>query len=165
MRFHIIEVEYYGSAKVRYLTWIGKYTYGSCHVRGTSINIFKKWGEFIDLSMDSEIDYPEEPGDDYVFNECQGVFWNDDTNFRLEGFELESMFNRAWIPLCYYENKYYDCYCDDYYDLLNHPENKWFDDDKRNKILSLNVDISLIFQEMREVQKYADENNIEQFWV
>lgn len=69
MRFHIIENEQY-----RHLSWIGNYTYGTCMIRGISINLFSQYGKICEEEPDKILDEPDKLT--YILND------NDVTNFR-----------------------------------------------------------------------------------
>lgn len=75
--------------------WKGKYTYGSVFFRGTSINLYDEFGEFVNKAEVSfqrtSYDNNEIEDDDDEYNETSELepeimFWNDFTAFRVGKF-------------------------------------------------------------------------------
>lgn len=175
MRFHIVEE--YGR---RYLLWIGKYTYGCCNIRGTSICLFNTAGKFlIPGGYDTQ---HEEPSDDHVFNGSSYEFREDGESFRLDGFGLEGLiyeWYRKFDPEDKdHENSLFDYILnEDYKNGTRYKFTRNFpydypDLDKMlvnigncNAIVILNVDIQLLYDEMDEVCDFAENNDITCEWI
>lgn len=158
MRFHIIEEHYSDNWNPRYLVWIGKYTYGCCHVRGTSINMFKHVGKFI-----TKREHDDEPDENYVFSDASYQFRNDGDSFRLEGFDLEHLIETMWAKF-----EVPDKNKEEYYDLdeeiTKYKGSNLYRGDGDDYVV-MNVDFQLLYDEMDEVNAYAEENNITAEWI
>lgn len=148
MRFHII-IEH----DKKHIVWIGKYTYGCCNIRGTFINLFKSAGNFLCVEEN------EEPTENYIFNNDNFQFRTDDSFYRIKGFDLESQIKDLWSK---YDFKDYDFkYEEDKEEILPYKKsnNLWVDEE-HYKFLVMNIDFQLVYEELKEVERYAIHNNV-----
>jgi hypothetical protein len=67
------------------MNWWGTYSYGSVHIRGTSINLIKGKGRVLDLEHDKDTDdYP--PDTEADLESIHAPYRNDQTSMRLHDF-------------------------------------------------------------------------------
>lgn len=159
MRFQIYESEW---NERRHIAWIGKYTYGCCHIRGISINLFHKYGEILttDCSYTPKDKEPNENTDLSVLVDY--AFRNDYSSFRMHEFsdicsmldsfhptsdENYDLFLENWLKICSYDKKEY---------LYS----KFYD-----SVLILKITRDELINEIKEVEKLCFDNNITVNWV
>lgn len=161
MRFTIIEDR---NNSWKHISWIGTYTYGSSHCRGISINIFSKYGNISDRSLNESRE--NEPSKNHEFSEESYQFRHDSYNVRLEGFNLKDNFNKSFVNcenvdlddfFLFYTEEEIEEY------LAKYKYN--FIDPNNDCLLSLNIPLEDFLNEIEEIRKIAKENNVTEIWV
>ena len=157
-----MKCQVYDYGQRRHFAWIGKYTYGCCHIRGISVNLFHTYGEILktDCSYIFKDTEPSENTDLSMLVDYE--FRNDDSSFRMNDFsdihgvldsfhpttdDDDSLFLEDWVEICSYDKKKY------LYSKLH------------NSVLFLNITKDELVNEIKEVEKRCFDNNITIDWV
>lgn len=145
-----------------YLNWIGKYTYGSCHIRGTSINFFPSSGKIITLEGEQEI----EPPKNYEFKGLHAEFRNDHSSIRLENLDLNKHLSELYfLSKVFPLEKYYLAKGDEISIEMNKNKNNSYLREDCECLISLKVPLEKIIKEINEVKEYAIKNDVILHWV
>lgn len=165
MRFHIIESNDY----CRHLSWIGKYTYGTCMIRGISINLFSEYGKIWspDLKYGDNFIIDEPDKLTYVLNDDDTVNFRYDSHaFRISDFdEFEKHLNsfRKYNrneKISYYYRPWDGCD-----DILYSLESKIVYSLEANMCLDLKISKDELISEIKEIQEFCIKNDITCQWV
>jgi hypothetical protein len=148
MRFYIIE-----NVEDRlHLSWIGKYTYGTCMIRGISINLFSEYGKIWDNCYKNRGDYDftkDEPDKiTYILNDNDDVNFRDDCRaFRMEYFsQFEEILNS-------------------FTQISSSNNNKILYSSEKETYLELYISKDELLSEIKEINEYCEKNNITCDWV
>ena len=156
MRFYIYEDKY---PNTRHIAWIGKYTYGCCHIKGISVSLFSKYGEILDARYGHPANTePNEYTDLSALHD--DTFRNEDCSFRASNFidikdmldnfhpiSDNSVFFEGWAKKC------------------SHDKEKYLYSELDSMALILSITKDELKNEIKEIEKICFDNNITIFWA